>query len=230
MAVSFFKNITSYIFPIMIEQKTGNVSPQLEVNLVNGKYVLDTEKTNYSHGALHWVFDQTFQVYNLNEREIKNVLILRFGAGSVASLLTEKFNIKCGITGVEKDQVVIDLAYKYFGINRFKNLELICNDASEYVQECSKKFDVIVVDLYIDDQVPYCFHKEEFIKQLKIMLQPQGILFFNKVVNNEKQIVEFNLLFQNMRTILGNCEIYKLTKNNTHNSILIHDRRTSEKN
>lgn len=209
----------------MIEQRAGNVSPYLEVNLVNGKHVLDTAKVNYSHGALHWVFDQTFQAVNLKARGIKNALILGFGAGSVASLLTEKYALECDITGVEKDQVVIDLAYEYFGISRFNNLKLLCEDAYTYVQSCNKTFDIIVVDLYIDETVPKCFHKADFISKLDELLNPQGVLFFNKVVNNAYQKEEFNELFGNMETIMGDCITCKLTKNNTQNHVIIYDSR-----
>lgn len=221
------KNIVSYLYPLMVEQCVGKVTSKLEVNLVNGKYVLDTAKVNYSYGSLYKIFDQTFQKFNLKGREVKNVLILGFGAGSVTSLLKEKYKIECEITGVEKDQVVIDLAHKYFNIKRFKNLKVICDDAFTFVQTHSKKFDVIIVDIYIDDQVPKCFHEKKFIMQLGRLLQYQGILFFNKVVNDQKQMAEFNELAANMEEILGHSLTYKLNKNGTDNYMLVHDRRTT---
>jgi spermidine synthase len=141
--------------------------------------------------------------------------------------LTEKYGIECKITGIEKDSVVIHLARKYFNINRFKNLELISDDAYDYVQTHSKKFDVIVVDIYIDEQVPKCFHEKRFLKQLDRLLQHNGVLFFNKVVNNSKQETEFNELASNVEEIFGNSLTYKLMRNDTHNHMLIHDRKVS---
>lgn len=224
--INKFKNIISYFYPLKIEQCIGEVSSHLEVNLLNGKYVLDTSKVNYSYGSLHKIFDQTFHNFKIQERNIKNVLILGFGAGSVASLLTDKYGIGCKITGIEKDSVVIHLARKYFNISRFKNLELLIYDAYDYVQTHSKKFDIIVVDVYIDDQVPKCFHEKRFLKQLDRLLQENGVLFFNKVVNNSKQEIEFNELASNVEELFGSSLTYKLIKNNTHNHMLIHDRKT----
>ena len=63
------KNIASYVYPLIVEQCSGNVSPYLEVNLVNGKYVLDTAKVNYSYGSLYKIFDQTFHKFNLKSRD-----------------------------------------------------------------------------------------------------------------------------------------------------------------
>jgi spermidine synthase len=224
--INKLKKITSYLYPIKVEQCTGTVSPHLEVNLVNGKYMLDTSKVNYSYGALHKIFDKTFNDFNLKAREVKNVLILGFGAGSVASLLTDTYSIGCKITGIEKDQVVIHLARKYFNIKRFKNLDLICNDAYDYVQTHNKKFDVIVVDIYIDDEIPKCFHEKRFIKQLDRLLQYNGVLFFNKVVNNSKQKEEFTELTTNIEEIFGHSLTYKLSKNGLEHCIVIYDRKT----
>lgn len=218
------KNIASYLYPIIVEQSQGKVSPYLEVNLSNGKYTLDTSKVNYSYGSLYKIFDQTFNDFNLKSREVKSALILGFGAGSVASLLTEKYSIGAKITGVEKDEVVIDLAHKYFDIGRFKKMELICDDAYTFVHKNNKTFDVIVVDIYVDEELPKCFHEKEFLKQLDRLLQSNGVLFFNKVVNNQKEKAEFNELTANIEEIFGNSLIYKLTRNGTNNHMLIHDR------
>lgn len=224
--IKTIKHITSFIYPIKIEQCIGEISPYLEVKLLNGKYVLDTSNVNYSYGALHKIFDQTFDNFKIKDRDIENVLILGFGAGSVASLLTEKYGVECEITGIEKDSVVIHLARKYFNISRFKNLQIISVDAYDYVQTHSKKFDVIVVDIYVDEQVPKCFHEKRFLKQLDRLLQHNGVLFFNKVVNNAKQEIEFNELASNVEEIFGSSLTYKLIRNRTHNHMLIHDRKT----
>jgi predicted methyltransferase len=228
--IKILKNIISYLYPVKVEHCAGNVSSHLEVNMINGKYVLDTAKVNYSYGSLHKIFEQTFNKFNVNAREVKNVLILGFGAGSVASLLTEKYGIECQITGIEKDQIVIHLACKYFNIKRFKNLELICGDAYDYVQTHSKKFNVIVVDIYIDEQVPKCFHEKRFLKQLDRLLQQEGILFFNKAVINSEQKTEFNELATNIEELFGHSLTYKLNKNGTVNYMLVHDRRTTAVN
>lgn len=218
------KNIVSYIFPLRIEKCPGEVSPCLEVNLLNGKYMLDTPKVNYSYGGLHKIFDQTFYNFDLKEREIKSALILGFGAGSVASLLTEKYCAGCRITGIEIDHTVLHLARKYFNIKRFKNLELICDDGYNYVQTHNRKFDAIVVDIYIDEQVPKCFHEKRFLKQLDRLLEHNGVLFFNKVVNSSKQEEEYKVLKGNINEIFGNSLTYKLTSSGTNNNMLIHDR------
>ncbi len=220
-----FKDLLSYLYQLTIEQCAGEVSPYLEVNLLKGKYVLDASKVNYSYGTLHKIFDQTFRNFNLKERAVKNALILGFGAGSVASLLTEEYGMGCEITGIEKDPVVIYLARKYFNLKQFNNLKLICGDAYNYVQVPTKKFDIIVVDICIDDEVPKWFHKKEFLMQVDRLLQNDGVLFFYKLVNNPKQEIELNELVSNMEEIFGSTFMYNFPSSKTNNHILIHDRR-----
>lgn len=224
-AIPVIKNIASYIYPVVIEKCTGKYTPFLEVNLFNGRLTLDTDKVNYSYGSLYKIFDQSFHQFNLKERNIRHALILGFGAGSVASLLSEKYCKDCEITGIEIDSVVIDIAKRYFDISRFRKLKLICEDAYKYIQHHPKQFDLIIIDLYIGDQVPEHFHKKEFLKQLELLLLYDGILFFNKVVNSPKQKAEFNELAKNIEEIFGYSFTYKLHRAGTNNYMLIHDKK-----
>ena len=223
--INRIKNIISYIYPFSVVQCKGNVSPHLEINFINGKYTLDTYTVNYSYGGLQTAFDNTFNKFNLKERNVKDVLILGFGTGSVAYLLKEKYNLECNIVGVEMDQVVIDLAYKYFNIKRFKNLELVCDDAFKFVQTCKKKFDVIIVDIFIDDSVPKRFHEKEFLKYLDGLLLNKGILFFNKIANNPIRKNELDELIKNTNEIFGYSLIYKPIKYGANNYMIVHDRK-----
>lgn len=52
-------------------------------------------------------------------------------AGSVISLLKEKYEINCSVTAIEKDEIVIELAKKYFNIGKFKSLPIINAGAFE---------------------------------------------------------------------------------------------------
>lgn len=226
MLFNILKQLVSYITPIRIEQFNGAVTPQLEVSLVNGRYILNAEKVNYSYGTLHAILKNTFNKYKITERSnVSKVLILGFGAGSAASLLTKKNQKNSTITGVEKDPVVIALTQKYFNPDRFKYLELHNQDASDYVLHCTSHYDIILVDIFINDQVPDKFRKKPYLKNLEKLLSYHGILFFNTIVNNSKQEMEYAELQEGMTEIFGYCTNYKQRKNEIDYKILIHDRR-----
>lgn len=112
--------IFSYLIPLIIEKRNGEISQTLEIGMVNGHYTLDTSTVNYSYGGLHTLFLNVFKKFKIREREFHNVLILGFGAGSIVSILKEDYKKKCAITAVEKDKIVIELGKKYFNTDRFK--------------------------------------------------------------------------------------------------------------
>jgi len=87
-----------------------------------------------------------------------------------------------------------------------------------------------VVDIYIDELLPKYFHEKEFLKQLDRILQHDGVLFFNKVVNNAKEKIEFEALVSNIEKIFGHSLTYKLTMFGTNNYMLIVDRKIAVDN
>lgn len=179
------KRFFSYFFPVNIEKRIGTDLPSLEINYFKGKYTLDGEKVNYSFGSLYRIFLASFKHYKINENPINDVLILGFGAGSVAHILQNDFKLDCHITGLEIDPVVLELGHKYFHTNSYKNTEIICADAFDFIQKDTKMYDLIVIDLFIETRVPVQFLKPEFIHLVKNRIRNGGYLFFNKTSENQ---------------------------------------------
>lgn len=165
----------------VIEMLPSKINPHLEVALINGRYQLNAGNVNYSFGPLHDAFRKYFRQDPPDLISDSEVLILGFGAGSVASILRDELNIQCPITGVEADEAVIQLARTHFSLNRHSNLNIVIYDAFDYVANSTQSFDLIVVDIYIDDQVPAKFETRAFLSALSKMLKPGGKVVFNKL-------------------------------------------------
>ena len=58
-------------------------------------------------------------------------------------------------------------------------VELHIQDASRFLESTARGYDLIVVDLFIDDQVPAQFGQEAFIKSLQTHLNRGGMLIHN---------------------------------------------------
>ena len=184
---------------MILEKLHSELNPFLEVSYTNGKYVLNARFANYSFGMLHEMFVNTFKKIKLQHRNIKEALLLGFGAGSVASILTDDYRMNCHITAIEKDRLVIEIGEKYFDAGRYKNLDLHCADAAEFVTNDREQYDLIVVDVFIDLDVPRGLETKDFLLALKSRLNPNGLLLFNKVVYNQrlkKQFPELKTLFE----------------------------------
>lgn len=216
------QQLLSHLYPISIEKRVGSCLPAIEVNLRNGKYLLDGNDVNYSFGALHEIFLEAFLKCNLKERHIKEVLILGFGAGSIAHILQRELRIDCSIVGVEIDSVILEIGRKYFNIADYQNAQIICADAGSFIQHDTTKYDLIIIDLFIENRVPKQFTKPDFIRHIKSRLSPGGMLFFNRINQNVFQREETKSLISTINSVMNN-ETQELCfqKNGTDNTILI---------
>ena len=231
---SFFGSVrylASFLVPHKVEEIKSEVSGKLEVYYSNGQYLLDTTSVNYSFGGLHTIFQKAFARFKIKDRDIKNVLILGFGSGSVASILQKEYGKEVAITGVEKDEAVIQLAKKYFSVDQYKNLSLECADAYDYVvgsgdgtYSVSTQYDMIVVDVFVDLLVPEKVQGENFITSLNKLLSPNGILFYNYIARSDKTRDAGAKLYKNLTNLIGNTEWVRLFARSTENWVFVCDR------
>lgn len=219
--------LMSFLSPVKVEERAGEVSPRLEVYLSNGRYVLDSTNVNYSFGGLHTVFRKIFSRFDIRNREIDNALILGFGAGSIARILCDEYKKRVHLTGVEKDPVVVDLARKYFQIDRYENLSLLAEDAGDFVDRCDQKFDLVVVDVFAGLEVPPELWEEKFLASLGRLLAPHGISFFNVVIHNENVRSSCASLFEKMESLVGMTEFCPIRLKGTENWLFVCDKSKS---
>ena len=180
----------------------------LEVIRQKGKLVLNAPHVNYSFGSLHEVFQSAFRQLSTDFSQMKSVLILGFGAGSVAHILQKENGCPCPITGVEIDEEVIALAKKHFGLGELKNLDIHISDAAAFLSKETKPYHFIVVDIFLDHRTPEKFLHAAFLKTLYDHLLPGGTVLFNYLIYDhearEKAVVFeeiFRETFQHFRRL-----------------------------
>lgn len=176
-----FKYFLSYIYPVPVEFTESKCNPFLEIVISDGRYSLNSRNTNYSFGTLHTLFSKIFRILDPDWRKINKTLILGFGTGSIAELVN-KYNPDCIIDGVEIDEKVLDLGRKYFNTGTMRNVNIYCAPADTFIKECSKKYDLIIIDVFLDIIVPAELETEKFLLSLKNCMNPGGIVIFNKVI------------------------------------------------
>ncbi len=208
----------------MIEELYSEVNHKLEVVRIGDTLMLNAANTNYSFGGLHRVFQKVFKKLNLPKEGLKDILILGFGTGSVATILLEELGMECNIFGVEKDPLVIRLGKTYFDTARFAELEIREADAAEFMMSEKRTFDLIVVDVYVDFEVPANCETEEFIKDIERCLNPGGMVLFNKLVYNHKAGEEAEALLEKFQSLPGKTRVIKV-KENVVNKIVVYENR-----
>ena len=200
-----FQKYWSYISRIVVEQTSTPYNKKLIVAIQNGKYVLNANNANYSFASLHRVFQQALKKIDLKQKQ--NILVLGCGSGSIPSIIFKEQGLIPIIDAVEIDEKVIELGNKYFQLNQFEKLNVIIEDALNYVKTCDKQYDLICVDVFDGINVPKQFLTQHFFEQLKRLLTNNGEMLINYVAYNydtKQKVKEIELelvkLFSDVKT------------------------------
>jgi len=196
MKPSLGTKLASYFVDVTLEETLSAYSGKLEVICRNGRYALCTKNAVYSYDDLYVNFRDSFQQLDLDEYGIKNVLVLGLGLGSIPLLLEKKFKKIYNYTLVEIDQKIVDLAIKYTLDDLQSSYSIICVDALEYVKTCSQQFDLVAIDIFIDDQIPSAFESIQFLEDVKKVLSPNALLMYNQLTYSDILLSKTELFFQ----------------------------------
>lgn len=194
--VPAWKKLLSYIYPVKVECTSSEINPKLNLFIKQGRYQLSTPNAVYSYGDLYDNFTSSFDAIELDLLDVKKVLVLGFGLGSVPTILEKVFEKNYNYTGVEIDSKIIELANRYVIPEMSSSIDLICDDAENFVRHCKETFDLIAIDLFIDDKVPANFEQISFLEGIKKILAPDGILLYNRLTFNKKDLLDTKKFFE----------------------------------
>lgn len=124
--------------------------------------------------------------------DIKDILILGLGGGSVVNIISKCFP-KAEITGVEIDAEMIKIGKRYFDLGKYKNLKIKNADAFDFVKKTKEKYDLVLVDLYLGCEIPEQASEDKFLLNLKKLLSKKGVVIINRLrnKNNKKELADF---------------------------------------
>lgn len=80
---------------------------------------------------------------------------------------------------IEIDSDVIDVAKTYFNLESSPRLQIFNDDARKHLSMFDKKYDLIVLDAYATNYVPYHLMTHEFFQILEERLEPDGVIISN---------------------------------------------------
>ena len=181
------KRLLSYLYPITKKIKS-KYSDTLEITWYNGKKHLNTKNANYSYGSLQQILK--FGLKQIQLKTVENILVLGLGGGSVIETLRKDFNYKKQIYGVDIDPVIIDLAKEEFSLKTDKNLKIICQDAVQFLDETILNFDLVIIDIFIDTEVPNFVLEDHFWTAILKTASAKHQIIFNAALhqNNDQKL------------------------------------------
>jgi spermidine synthase len=179
--VNLWQFILSWLYPVHLETIGDNRGNPLRVFLRYGRLKMESSNAIYSYDDYYINFLVPLtEVYSPPQKP-KNVLLLGFGMGSIVYILEKKLHCPFTYTAVELDESVIYLASKY-SLPRFTSpIQMIQADASLFVEYCEDRFDLICIDVFEDSEVPEVLEEKSFLEDCKELLNPGGVVFFNRL-------------------------------------------------
>jgi predicted membrane-bound spermidine synthase len=203
----------SYLFDVLLEKRSSPYNPILKLYLSRGQLKLMTKHAVYSYGNRYYNFRDSFYKLKIGERNIKDVLILGLGTGSIIQILEQKFRIQARYDVIELDQVVVELFEKYRNGFITSNCEVHVGDAFEFMKTNQKKYDLVCMDIFSDNIVPEIFETSEFLLNLNRALKEKGVLLFNRLNVDDSDKVKNETFYKNFQKEFPDATLFKLEYN-----------------
>ena len=184
------KKLISYVKDVLIESTFSEYNEVLDIYLSNGRYQLCTEGAVYSYEDKYINFTETFKKINWDLLDINKVLVLGLGLASVPQMLEQVFGKKYEFHAVEIDGEIIRLAEKYILDELDSPIQIFEMDAEIFVDITSEKYDMIIVDIFEDAKVPAKFETNIFMEKIKKLLEPKGILLYNRLNTSDETLAD----------------------------------------
>jgi spermidine synthase len=200
----------------MTRKVKSQFSDTLEITWYNGKKHLNTKNANYSYGSLQAILKFGLEKIDLNQ--INSILLLGLGGGSVIETLRQDFNYHKQITAIDIDPVIIEIAKSEYQLESNSNTTIICEDALKFIKHNTNKFDLIIIDLFIDIKVPKQFLELPFWENVLASKSTNGVLLFNASLEDKKS-KQLQSVIEFLKTKVYKVDVYD--KVNTTNTVII---------
>ncbi|MFC6824187.1 spermidine synthase [Halopelagius fulvigenes] len=127
------------------------------------------------------VFDYTpyFHLPLLMTDDVDRVLFIGGGGFTGPKRFAAEYNVTVDVA--EIDPEVVDVAKKYFAVEESENLTIHTTGGRQFLQETNRTYDLIVLDAYKKDKVPFQLTTVEFMRLANDRLTEDGVLFANVI-------------------------------------------------
>lgn len=220
--IPWWKYLLSYVTEIHLESRSSDYNDHLEVLLVRGRFQLCAADAIYSFDDLYDNYYNCFKNIKVERLDqVKEVLILGLGLGSIPLMLERHFKRAYNYTAVEIDENVVELNDIYTLPRLQSSIQTITGDAEIYVKSTSEKYDLIAVDIFINDLVPEHFESLEFLESLTDLVNEGGLILFNQLGITEKDQKHTTAFYkQKFKQIFPNSYLHQIKGN----YILVNDK------
>ncbi|MEW6569745.1 MAG: fused MFS/spermidine synthase [Nitrospirota bacterium] len=140
------------------------------------------------------------------DREPEQVLFVGLGAGAMPRYFNKYFPDAYSDV-VEIDPDIMTVAGKYFYFREKENMRVHINDGRVFIKRTPKKYDIIFLDAYQTDYIPFHLTTREFLKEVKNRLKDGGVVVSNIVAPTKNKF--FYSMIKTYKTEFPHLYIFK---------------------
>lgn len=153
----------------------------------NERYLITDNNRNLRQGGMNLkapdelLFEYTrlsFTALAFLDREPLDVLFVGLGAGAMPRYFTRYFS-EAKVDVVEIDPDIYSIAKKYFLFAETRNMKVHIADGRVFVKRTPRKYDMIFLDAYRGDNIPFHLTTIEFLEEVKGKLKWGGVVVSN---------------------------------------------------
>lgn len=145
--------------------------------------ILQTCVDRRDQDRLVLTYSQGMMAATIAQPQAKRVLVIGLGGGVIARAMHD-VSPGIEIDTVEIDPAVVDVAKEYFGFRESAQIRSYVNDGRVFVRQQLRKrsrYDIVVIDACDSDFVPEHLLTQEFMRQVRTLLNPGGVLVANSL-------------------------------------------------
>jgi spermidine synthase len=114
------------------------------------------------------------------EPAARDVLFVGLGGGSAPKGFW-RVAPRLRVQVAELDSVVVDVARRYFALPRSPRLRVDVEDGRRYLDRHDERWDLVVIDAFYADSIPFHLTTREFLELVRRRLRPGGVVVVNLV-------------------------------------------------
>lgn len=110
----------------------------------------------------------------------RRVLLVGLGGGSIPKRILASYP-DVTVDVVELDPVVVDVARRYFALPSDPRLRVYVEDGRRFVRRAPGRYDLVLLDAYYADAIPFHLTTREFLEEVRARLEPGGVVVANVI-------------------------------------------------
>lgn len=140
--------------------------------------------------------------------DARRVLLVGLGGGTVPTRYHQDYR-EMHIDVVELDPAVIAVARRYFGVPADDRVRLIAQDGRLFLTQTTTRYDIILLDAYLIDTIPFHLATREFLDTVRARLGPRGVVASNVIgaLDGPRSSL-FRAIYRTFRTVFPTVYVF----------------------